>query len=121
MKKVLIVDDEEDVLQVLSKRLQDAGFQVIKARNGKEGIEKAKQELPNLILLDIIMPDIDGGEVAEILKQDVMTKDIPVIFLTCLYTKREEKAEGHAIGENFFVAKPYDFKEVLDIVRQQMK
>ncbi len=83
MKKVLIVDDEPDVLEVLGRRLTQAGYQVIKAQNGEDGILKAKKELPNLIILDIIMPDMDGGSVANKLKEDKTTKDIPIIFLFC--------------------------------------
>ena len=120
MKKILIVDDEPDILEVLGKRLIDAGYQVIKAQNGEEAIEKAKSELPNLIILDIVMPDIDGGEVAEVLKEYEATKNIPVIYLTCLYTKKEEKEVGHLIKENFFVAKPYDATELLNIIRQNI-
>lgn len=121
MKKILLVDDNEDVLEVLGKRLYNAGYQVIKAKSGREAIEKAKRELPNLIILDIFMPDIDGGDVAQSLKEDAAMKDIPVIFLTCLYTKQEEKREGHLIKENFFLAKPYNPNELLEIIRKTIK
>lgn len=121
MKKILIVDDEQDVLEVLGKRLLGAGYQVIKAQSGQEAITKAKNELPNLIVLDIIMPDMDGGKVAHILKECETTKDIPVIFLTCLYTKQDEKAKGHRAREGFFVAKPYNSTEMLDIIKKNIK
>lgn len=121
MRKILIIDDEEDILKVLEKRLGDAGYGVVKATSGKEGIEKAKEELPGLILLDILMPDMDGGEVAQALRDDPATKDIPVIFLSCLYTKNEEKQEGHKLGKNFFVAKPFEFNELLGIIDQNIK
>lgn len=121
MKKILVIDDEKDVLDVLEKRLSVAGYRVIKADNGKEGIEKARSEAPDLILLDILMPDIDGGEAARILKEDSLTKDIPVIFLTCLYTKNDEVQSGHLSGANFFVAKPYNPEELLDIISRQIK
>lgn len=121
MKKILIVDDEPDVLGVLGKRLAGAGYQVIKAESGEDALAKAKTELPNLIVLDIIMPDMDGGEVARRLKEEPLTKDIPTIFLTCLYTRREEKKEGHLVKENFFVAKPYNPTEILDIIRKNIK
>ena len=121
MKKILIVDDNEDVLTVLGKRLFNAGYQVIKAKNGQEGVAKAKTELPNLIILDIIMGDVYGSDVAQILKEDNNTKDIPVIFLTCLYTKKDEEAEGHLIKKNFFIAKPYDSAELLKIVQEKIR
>jgi DNA-binding response OmpR family regulator len=121
MKKILIVDDDPDVAEVLGARLGLNGYRVIKAQSGKEGIEKAKEEPPHLIILDILMPDIGGEEVAEILKSDAATKDIPIIFLTCLYTKRDEQIEGHKVGKNIFVAKPYDTKELLDLIRKTIK
>lgn len=121
MKKILIVDDEPDVLEVLGKRLLGAGYQVIKAQSGQEAITKARNELPNLIVLDIIMPDMDGGHVANVLKEDESTKDIPVVFLTCLYTKQEERRDGHFIKDNVFVAKPYNPTEILEIVRKNVK
>lgn len=121
MKKILIVDDEPDVLEVLGTRLSLAGFEIVKARSGSEAIAKAKKELPNLIILDILMPDIEGDDVAQVLKNDAATKDIPVIFLTCLFTRQDEKEEGHLVGKNIFVAKPYDIKELLGLIRKTVK
>lgn len=120
MKKILIIDDEEDVLNVLGRRLADTGFRVIRARNGAEGIDKAKKERPNLIILDIWMPGMDGGEVAQRLKQDSQTKDIPIVFLTCLYSKEDEKRIGHDTGKNFVIAKPYNPEELMDILRAHL-
>jgi len=120
MKKILIIDDEEDVLLVLGKRLTGAGYQVVKAKNGKEGIEMAKKEKPSLILLDILLPDIDGGEVGRLLKSYDKTANIPVIYLTCLYTKNDEKTLGHEMGANLFVAKPYNPDELLSIIKKQI-
>ncbi len=121
MKKILVIDDDPDVLEVLGTRLSVAGYRVIKAQSGKEGIDKAKEEPPHLIILDILMPDMGGEEVAEILRTDPATKDTPVIFLTCLYTKRDEQIEGHKVGKNMFVAKPYDSQELLDLIRKTIK
>ncbi len=121
MKKILIVDDEEDVLNLLAKRLSGQGYIIIKAKSGEEAIRKAKMEIPNLILLDIVMPKIDGGEVRHILSEDDITKDIPIVFLTCLLSKEDERREGHAIGKNFFIAKPYNPDELLDMVRDHVR
>ncbi len=120
-KKILIVDDEEDVLAVLEKRVSGAGYQVIKANSGLDAVAKAKKELPDLIILDVLMPGMDGGDVASTLKQDDATKGIPIIFLSCLYTKKDETDEGHLIGENFFVSKPYKPDEFLDIIRDRLE
>ena len=112
-KTILAVDDEPEMLSLLEKRLMTAGYEVLTATNGKEAIEVAKREVPALIILDILMPGMDGSETAAILHEDPKTRNIPIFFLTCLFTKREERLEGHAIGRNFFVAKPYEPSELL--------
>jgi DNA-binding response OmpR family regulator len=116
--KILVVDDEPSTLTLLEKRLQAAGYDVLTAANGKDAIDIARREKPALIVLDILMPGMDGSETAAILHGDERTKDIPILFLTCLYTKREEQVEGHEIGRNFFLAKPYDPKELLDEIHR---
>lgn len=117
-KKILIVDDEKDILTVLEKRLSIAGYGVLKADNGKDALTIAKNENPDLIILDIVMPEIDGPMVAEMLKQDPNTKDIPVMFLTCLLTKPEEEKFGHKIDGHLFVAKPFDAEDVLTQIKK---
>ncbi|HAJ56928.1 MAG TPA: two-component system response regulator [Candidatus Omnitrophica bacterium] len=112
-KKILAVDDELEVLTLLEKRLSSAGYDVVTATNGKEAVELAKRERPALIVLDILMPGMDGSETAAVLHDDPNTKDIPILFLTCLFTKREEQFEGHEVGHNFFIAKPYDPADLL--------
>jgi two-component system alkaline phosphatase synthesis response regulator PhoP len=81
-QKILVIDDEPHVVKIVESRLKVSGFEIIAAYGGKEGLEKAKQEKPDLILLDIIMPDIDGLEVLVRLRQDEDTKSIPVIMLS---------------------------------------
>ncbi|HOW36536.1 MAG TPA: response regulator [Candidatus Omnitrophota bacterium] len=119
-KRILIVDDEEDVLKVLEKRLLDAGYAVLKAKNGKEAIAVTRREHPNLVLMDINMPEMGGSEAGEILKKDPDTKDIPILYLTCLVTKDEEKKESHAIGRNFFIAKPFESAELLEQIKAHL-
>lgn len=111
-KKILVVDDETDVLKVIDKRLSGAGYSVLKALCGRDAIDIAKRERPDLILLDILMPGMDGGEVAAALRSEPLTKDIPVVFLTCLVRKGEEESVGEGAGK-YFVAKPYDPDELL--------
>lgn len=118
-KKILIVDDEKDVLTVLAKRLLDAGYCVIKTEHGKDAVDIAKNQRPNLIILDIIMPEMDGVEIASALKNYPETKDVPIIFLTCLLTKQEEKSR-RAIAGKYFIAKPYNLNVLLDIVRKHI-
>jgi len=120
LKKVLIIDDEQDVLNVLGRRLADQGYRVFKASDGPDGIEKAEQEKPDLIILDVWMPGMDGGEVAQKLRQNEKTKNIPVIFLTCLYTRSDEAQTGHEPGKNFILAKPYHPDDLLEAVREHL-
>ena len=115
-KKILIVDDEEDILKALEIRLSKAGYQVLKAINGEQAIITAQTQRPHLIILDIIMPGMKGTEVASILREDERTKSIPIIFLTCIYNKEDEEARGHISGTQFFIAKPFDNKELLRII-----
>ncbi len=119
-KKILIVDDEPDVLMLLGERLSKAGYGVIKAASGKEALELTQKKKPDLIILDIAMPGMDGSEVATVLRSDEKTKDIPIMFLTCLFTKQEEKVCGHLLGQNFFIAKPYDVVELLSEVEKRV-
>jgi len=119
-KKILVVDDERDTLEVLEKRLSHAGYSVIKTDNGKDAIKMAKKEHPDLILLDIAMPDMGGGEVADRLEEDIDTKNIPIIFLTCLFTKEDEAVQGHEIYGKVFIAKPYNSEDLLKEIKKRI-
>src|SRR5512135_1277401 len=112
-KRILAVDDEPEVLGLLKKRLESEGYEVLTATNGREGLEIATREKPDLIILDILMPEMDGSETAAALHENPLTKNIPILFLTCLFTKREESTSGHEIGPNYFLAKPYEPQELL--------
>ncbi len=119
-KKILIVDDEPDVLNVLRKGLSVEGYSIITADNGNDAITLAKSEHPNLITLDILMPHIDGAKIAEKLKEDPDTKDIPIIFITCLVSK-EEAEKGRIVAGSIFFAKPYDMGELLSEIDASIK
>jgi len=113
MKKILIVDDEKDVLLMLEKRLTAEGYSVITTTKSTNAIALAKSQHPDLIILDIIMPGMDGGEVAAKLREHPLTRSIPVIFLTALLSKTEEYQENRMIGSNITFAKPFDTEELL--------
>ena len=89
--KLLIVDDEPDAVLILAKTLLARGYKVITAESGLQAINLAKMEKPDLILLDILMPGMDGTQVAAVLQEDPTTQNIPVIFLTCLITKKTQE------------------------------
>jgi CheY-like chemotaxis protein len=113
MKKILVVDDETDVLFILKKILTAKGYSVITTTNGTNAIALAKSQHPDVIILDILMPGMDGGEVAAELREHPLTRSIPVIFLTALLTKTEEYEANHTISSNITFAKPFDTEELL--------
>jgi CheY-like chemotaxis protein len=112
MTKVLIVEDTEVNRIVLSHRLQDRGFDVVLAVDGQEAVAKARRELPDIILLDMYLPIMDGDEVAQVLKHGEATRHIPIIALTAhAMTKRREQTIG--IGCDEYETKPVDFERLL--------
>lgn len=119
-KKILVVDDEPDLVSMLKARLEANNYEVATAFDGEEGLSKAKKEKPDLIVLDIMMPKMDGMMLAEALKQGKETADIPIIFLTCLAEGIETKSRASKIGNNIFVGKPFDASELLSMVNQVM-
>jgi DNA-binding response OmpR family regulator len=119
MSKVLVIDDEEDLLDIVTIRLQAAGYQVISARSGQEGLEKTHGEKPDLILLDVMMPGIDGFELLRRFKDDPEAKFIPVIMLTCRGDS-ESIFKAQDLGAKDYIIKPFDSKELLDLVARYL-
>lgn len=119
-KRILIVDDEPDLVKVLRMRLIENKFEVDTAMSGQEVFEKLSQQTPDLIILDIMMPHMSGAEVASKLKQNPNTSRIPIIFVSALHTKQEEKDKGNLIGENVIFAKPYDMKALLPKIHEML-
>jgi CheY-like chemotaxis protein len=119
-KKILVVDDEPEVLVVLEKRLRAAGYEVIKAEDGLKALRLAGQVKPDVIVLDVDMPHMDGGEVAAKLKEMPAMKHVPVLFLTCLIPTSEGGEDRQIIGENVFMSKPYDPEELLRQIESLM-
>jgi len=117
-KKILIVDDEMDVLSVLEKGLASEEYSVIKADKGKDALVLAKSERPDLIILDLEMSDMYGGDIARMLKEDPETKHIPVMFLTGMFPKEEEKKGGRVVAGHVLFAKPYDIKELVTAIKR---
>ena len=117
--KVLIVDDVVSNVLLLKILLSNEKFQVCTANNGTACIEMARKEHPDLILLDVMMPDISGFDTAVILKKDETTKDIPIIFLTAL-NPPADLVKGFQVGANDFLTKPFNKEELLMRVMQQI-
>jgi twitching motility two-component system response regulator PilH len=111
-KRILVVDDDALVRKLLEDLLGTHGYEVLSAGSGREGLALARAERPHAILMDIIMPDLDGAEVGLALEEDPRTCRIPVIFLTGLRS-REEAARKERPGGHRILAKPVDGAEVL--------
>ncbi|MDZ8187157.1 MAG: response regulator [Nostoc sp. ChiSLP02] len=117
---VLIVDDNPANLGVLSDALDQAGLEVWVAKSGKVALERVMYALPNLILLDVMMPEMDGFETCRQLKANPVTKDIPVIFMTAL-SDTANKVEGFEVGAVDYITKPFQQEEVLSRVKLHLK
>ena len=115
--KVLVVDDEVYILHILEFSLGAEGFEVISASNGELAVEKAKQEKPNLIVLDIMMPVLDGYETCRRLKQDPETKDIPVVLLTAK-GRDVDKRLGFEVGAIDYVVKPFSPSRLIERIEE---
>ena len=120
-KNILIVDDERDVLLVLEKGLTAEGYSVITASSGNDAISLAKSRHPDLIILDVLMPDMEGPEVKRKLKEDPETKDIPLIFLTGMFPKQEDGQEGRIVAGYVLFEKPYDILELVFAIEQLLR
>ena len=117
--RILIVDDNPNNLKVLYTYLKNAGFEVLVAEDGKSGIEAVKHSTPELILLDVMMPGIDGFEVCRRLKSDRATKDIPVLFLTAL-SETVNKIIGFEVGGVDYITQPIENEEVVARVKTHL-
>ncbi len=117
-KRILIIDDEMDTRRTLEKGLSAKGYSVITARNGNDGITSAKSDYPDLIILDRALGDMLGEEVAGELKRDPQTENIPIIFLSVLFTKTDEAGRGGSFGGSTIFTKPYDIEELVTVIEK---
>jgi DNA-binding response OmpR family regulator len=120
MKKILVIDDLPENVFMLQDRLEHEGYEVLTAYDGFSGMDKAKTYLPDLILLDIMMPDITGLEVCQILVNDPLTKDIPIILVTAK-SGAEDTKEGLEAGAFDYIKKPFNRIELLARVKSALK
>ncbi|WP_353570165.1 response regulator [Candidatus Albibeggiatoa sp. nov. BB20] len=117
---LLLIDDTPDNIKVLMYFLSNEGFRVLATKDGMSGLQKAKQAQPDLILLDIMMPEMDGFEVCQRLKADTETQHIPIIFITALENSKE-KVKGLSLGAVDYITKPLSQEEVLARVKIHLK
>ena len=119
MKKILIVDDEKDIVETLAFMLKTKGFECICAYDGEEGLSLAKSSNPDLIILDVMMPKINGYKICRLLKFDNKYKNIPVIMITAR-SQDEDKIIGEETGADEYITKPFEFSEVLEKINKYL-
>lgn len=121
-KKILLIDDEGDLLEVTCKRLEISGYKVIALESGTRALEVAKSKKPDLILLDIVMPDKNGCDVCKELKADEVTRGIPVILFTAHYPEKDFIDTNYAqFGADDCISKPYDDAVLLEKIKRLIK
>ena len=113
---ILLIDDDAGIRKMLGRRLELQGFRVVGAEDGEEGLRIAQEQLPNLVLLDIMIPKMKGRDVCAKLKADPKTKHIPVIFLTALGLADHISA-GMRLGADDYIVKPFDSEELKERIR----
>ena len=119
MEKVLVVEDHPDMLELLTTELSFMGYQAIPARNGREGVEKALQEKPDLILMDIMLPGMDGREATRVLRANPETRNIPILAETALFRESDLKICIEA-GCNDYLVKPFTYQELQEKIKEFM-
>ncbi len=120
MTKILVIDDDEAINELVKINLEISGFKVISALDGNKGFALAKQELPDLIVLDVMMPEVDGYTVAKRIRENDTTKDIPIIMLTAL-NMLQNKVQGFNIGVDDYLVKPFEVEELIVRVKALLK
>jgi DNA-binding response OmpR family regulator len=116
-KKILIVEDERDVVDIVTIRLEAAGYECISAHDGQEGLEKVKSEEPDLVILDLMLPKIDGYKVCRLLKSDEKYRHIPIILFTAQAQKRDIDA-GKKSGADAYIVKPFEPQVLINKINE---
>ncbi|MFH1653544.1 MAG: response regulator [Pseudomonadota bacterium] len=118
--RILIIEDEKDLVELLEVRLNSLGYETIVAYDGKQGLEMARTEKPDLIILDIMMPKLYGYDVCRFLKSDDEYRHIPIIILT-VKDQEEDKIIGKAVGADEYITKPFDPAFLISKVQEHLK
>lgn len=116
-KRILVVDDEEDILSVVKLRLEANNYEVLLASDGHEGLNKARTEKPDLIILDLMLPKIDGYKICRMLKFDEHYKVIPIIMFTARAQQKDEDL-GKEMGADAYVVKPFEPEILLNKISE---
>jgi len=116
-KKILLVDDEKDLVEMVKMRLEASGYEVIPAYDGQEGLEKARRENPDLIILDIMLPKMDGYKVCRMLKFDEKYKKIPIIMFSAR-AQESDQLTGREVGADGYIVKPFEPAVLLNKIQE---
>ena len=117
MRKILIVDDEPYILNILDFSLDAEGYRVLQASDGEEALRMAQDQIPDLVIMDVMMPRQDGFETCRRLKEDLRTADIPVVLLTAR-NSREDRNKGEEVRADGYITKPFSPQRLLDTVQE---
>ena len=118
--RILIIEDESDIGELLEYNLQKEGYDTILANNGESGLQIAKKEKPNLLILDLMLPGIDGLDVCRLIKSDSDTKDISIVMLTAL-GQEEDIVKGLESGADDYITKPFSFKVLIARIQSVLR
>ena len=118
MHKILIADDEPNIVELLRIEFSESGYEVVTAASGNECLDRIHATDPDLVVLDVRMPDLSGSEVAMRLRSEPKYKNLPIIFLTGLFSKDDEKRMGNEIANQVIFAKPFSVSRLLEKVRE---
>ena len=119
-KKILIVDDEKDLVETIIFQLEGSGYEAIAAYDGQEGLDKARKDKPDLIILDLMLPKLDGYKVCRMLKFDEGYKNIPIIMFTARAQEQDKKL-GLEVGANAYITKPFELEGLLVKIKELLK
>lgn len=119
-KKILVVDDEIQIVDVIKARLEANSYLVLTAHDGQEALEKARLEKPDLIILDLMLPKMDGYKVCRMLKFDEKYKKIPIILFTARVNENNKKM-GKEVGADAYITKPFDSKDLLAKIKELLE
>lgn len=118
-KKILLVDDEVDIATSVKLRLEANNYQVILATDGQQALDLARKEIPDLILLDLMLPKIDGYKVCRMLKFDDKYKNIPIFMLTARAQESDKKL-GEEVGADDYILKPFELKSLMEKIKVKL-
>ncbi|HHL72584.1 MAG TPA: response regulator [Bacteroidetes bacterium] len=118
-KRILIIEDYPHIVDILRMRLESSGYEVLSAYDGKEGLRKAREEKPDLIILDVMLPKLNGFKVCRLLKFDAKYQHIPIFMLTSR-KKQSDIETGKETGAEEYIVKPYEISELMELIERYL-